>query len=181
MASDDQCNSTTCSRYSERVMATELSSLRIRVATAADADQLIPLINAAFAVETFLKGPRTDPERLSAVMQKGAILLAEDAGGGIAASVYVELRGNRGYAGMLAVDPARQRTGLGARMMREAEAYLRRHGCNLVDITVLSLRPELPPLYRKLGFVETGTEPFVYPHPIADGQECHCIVMSKAL
>ena len=162
-------------------MPVEPHSLRVREATAADADRLIPLINVAFAVETFLKGSRTDPARLAAVMQKGAILLAEDPGGGIAASVYVELRGNRGYAGMLAVNPARQRTGLGARMMREAEAYLRWHGCEAVDITVLSLRPELPPLYRKLGFVETGTEPFVDPHPIEGGRECYCIVMSKPL
>lgn len=162
-------------------MAAEPSSLCIRVATSADADRLIPLINAAFAVETFLKGPRTDPDRLAAVMQKGAILVAEDGDGRLAASVYVELRGDRGYAGMLAVDPARQRSGLGGRMMREAEAHLRRHGCRAVDITVLSLRPELPPLYRKMGFAETGTEPFIYPHPIAGGQECHCIVMSKAL
>lgn len=162
-------------------MSVESHFPRVREATAADADRLIPLINAAFAVETFLKGPRTDPERLAAAIKNGAILLAEDAGGGIAASVYVELRGNRGYAGMLAVNPGRQRTGLGARMMGEAEAYLRRHGCEAVDITVLSLRPELPPLYRKLGFVETGTEPFVYPHPIEGGRKCYCIVMSKPL
>jgi ribosomal protein S18 acetylase RimI-like enzyme len=82
---------------------------------------------------------------------------------------------------MLAVDPAHQRSGLGRRMMEAAEAHLRRHSFEAVDITVLSLRPELPPLYRKFGFVETGTEEFAYPHPIKDGQECHCVVMSKKL
>jgi len=162
-------------------MVTDPSSLRIRTAHSADTERLIPLINAAFAVETFLKGPRTDETRLAAAMQKGAILLAEDAFLHLVASIYVELRGERGYAGMLAVDPGQQRSGIGGRMMRAAEAYLRRHGCTTLDITVLSLRPELPPLYRKLGFVETGTEPFVYPHPIEGGQECHCIVMSKPL
>ncbi|KAA6457488.1 GNAT family N-acetyltransferase [Acidobacteria bacterium AB60] len=162
-------------------MASELTSLRVRIATSKDADRLIPLINSAFAVETFLEGPRTDPERLAAAMRKGTILLAEDVNGCLAASVYLELRGSRGYVGMLAVDPARQRSGLGGRMMREAETYLRQHGCGAVDITVLSLRPELPPVYRKLGFVETGTEPFVYPHRISGDQACHCIVMSKDL
>jgi ribosomal protein S18 acetylase RimI-like enzyme len=162
-------------------MAIELDSLRVRAATAADAGRLIPLINAAFSVETFLQGPRTDPARLAASMEKGTILLAEDTEGRLAASVYVELRGDHGYAGMLAVDPARQKSGIGARMMRAAEDHLRKHGCSTVDITVLSLRPELPPLYRKLGFVETGTEEFVYPHRIEGGRECHCIVMSKPL
>jgi ribosomal protein S18 acetylase RimI-like enzyme len=153
----------------------------VRTATAADRPRLIPLINAAFAVETFLSGPRTDEERLAAAMTKGAILTAEDADGKLVASIYVELRGSRGYSGMLAVDPAHQRSGLGRRMMEAAENYLRQHGCTAIDITVLSLRPELPPLYRKFGFVETGTEEFVYPHPIKDGQTCHCILMSKPL
>lgn len=156
-------------------------SLHIRPATAADRDQLIPLINAAFAVETFMTAPRTDPERLAASMEKGTILVAEDTFGQLVASIYVELRGHRGYAGMLAVDPARQGSGIGRRMMLAAEDFLRASGCIALDITVLSLRPELPPIYRRFGFVETGTEPFQYPHPLADSRPCHCIVMSKPL
>ncbi len=156
-------------------------SLRIRPATIADRERLIPLINSAFSVETFLQGPRTDEVRLAAAMEKGAILMAEDDTGRLVASVYTELRTERGYVGLLAVDPAHQRSGLGQRMMTAAEEHLRSHGCQAVDITVLSLRPELLPLYRKFGFIETGTEEFVYPHPIKDGQACHCIVMSKRL
>jgi ribosomal protein S18 acetylase RimI-like enzyme len=155
--------------------------LHTRIATAADRDRLIPLINEAFAVETFMTGPRTDPERLAASMQKGAILLAEDQSGQPVASIYVEARGDRGYAGMLAVSPARQRSGIGSLMMQAAEDYLRARGCAALDITVLSLRTELPPIYRAYGFVETGAEPFVYPHPLKDGLETHCIVMSKPL
>ena len=157
------------------------ADLSIRPATAADQGRLVPLINAAFAVETFLEGPRTDPERLAAVMEKGTILLAEETAGSFIASIYVEVRGSRGYAGMLAVLPARQRTGIGHRMVTAAEDFLRANGCSSLDITVLSLRPELPPIYRSYGFTETGTEPFHYPFAIAGGQECHCIVMSKAL
>lgn len=154
----------------------------IRRATADDQDHLIPLINAAFKIaEPFMTGPRTDPERLAAVMAKGEILLAQDAAGQLAASVYAEVRGERGYIGMLAVDPARQRSGLGRFMMHSAEQHLLNQGCVAVDITVLSLRPELPPFYRKLGYTETGTEEFHYPHPIQGGLECHCIVMSKPL
>jgi len=50
-----------------------------------------------------------------------------------------------------------------------------------VDISVLSLRPELLPLYRRYGFVETGTEEFHFSRNLRDGAECHCIVMSKPL
>jgi len=158
-----------------------VKELRIRPATAADRSRLIPLVNSAFSVETFLQGPRTDEERLSAAMEKGTILVAEDAEGRLLASIYTELRGKHGYAGMLAVDPVHQGGGLGRRLMEAVEERFRAHGCDAVEITVLSLRPELLPIYRRFGFVETGTEPFHYPHPLAPGLECHCIVMQKAL
>lgn len=158
------------------------SALTIRPASAADSGRLISHINAAYALaEPFMTGPRTDPERLAASMQQGSILLAEDGSGQLIASVYVEVRGDRGYVGMLAVSPSRQRSGLGHRMMQAAEEHLRRHRCSAVDITVLSLRTELPPVYRAYGFVETGTEPFDYPHPLKDGLQTYCIVMSKPL
>lgn len=76
------------------------------MATVEDRPQLIGLINSAFSIEKFLEGTRTDEERLAATMEKGTILLAEDGSGHIVASVYMELRGGRGYLGMLAVDPA---------------------------------------------------------------------------
>jgi hypothetical protein len=66
-------------------------------------------------------------------------------------------------------------------IVKAAEDHLRRQGCQAVDITVLSLRPELPPIYRRYGYVETGTEPFHPSVPLKQGVECHCIVMSKTL
>jgi ribosomal protein S18 acetylase RimI-like enzyme len=155
--------------------------VRTRAATVADRLRLIPLINSAFSVETFLQGPRTDEQRLGAAMEKGTILVAEDGEGRLLASIYTELRGTHGYAGMLAVDPGHQKSGLGRRMMEAAEDHFRAHSCNTVEITVLSLRPELLPIYRRFGFIETGTQEFHYPHPLAPGLECHCIVMRKQL
>jgi GNAT superfamily N-acetyltransferase len=155
--------------------------LRIRVAGAADVPGMIPVVNAAFAVETFLDGTRSDEERMAEMMRKGEFLLAEDEPGRVVACVYTELRGERGYFGMLAVDPAKQGAGLGRRMVEAAEDYCRVRGCKFMDITVLSLRPELPPFYRKLGYVEIGVEEFHPSVPLKDGIECHCIVMSKAL
>ena len=158
-----------------------VNEVRIRPARAEDRPRLIPLINSAFSVETFLQGPRTDEERLAASMEKGTILVAEGSEGRLLASVYTELRGKHGYVGMLAVDPDHQGSGFGRRLMKAAEERFRVEGCDAVEITVLSLRPELLPIYRRFGFVETGTEPFHYPHPLAPGLECHCIVMEKPL
>jgi predicted N-acetyltransferase YhbS len=152
-----------------------------RIASPDDRPRLVRLINAAFAVETFFDGTRIDDERLTAMMQKGEVLLAEDESGQLLGSVYMERRGRRGYLGMLAVDPARQRSGLGRRIVEAAESRFRELGSEAVDITVLSLRPELPPIYRRLGYLETGTEAFTPSVPLKDGVACHCIVMSKQL
>ncbi|HTM16376.1 MAG TPA: GNAT family N-acetyltransferase [Terracidiphilus sp.] len=162
-------------------MTTTSPNLNIRLATAADRPRLIPIINAAFAIETFLEGTRTDDERLSAMMQKGEILLAEDSSGQILACIYAETHGSRGYLGQLAVDPADQGSGVGRQMLAASEDHFRARGCKAIDITVLSLRPELLPIYKRLGFVETGTEEFHMSRTIKDNQECHCIKMSKPL
>jgi ribosomal protein S18 acetylase RimI-like enzyme len=157
------------------------AALRFRFAKADDRPQLIPLINSAFAVETFLEVARTDHERLAAMTETGEILLAEDVSGHLLGCLYTEIRGSRGYLGMLAVDPGHQRSGLGRQLLAEAEDRFRARGCDGIDITVLSLRPELPPIYRRFGFVETGTEPYLGSHNLKPGLECHCILMSKRL
>jgi len=155
--------------------------LGIRPAVAADRPRLIPLINSAFAIETFLEGSRTNDEQLAAMMAKGAILLAEDASGCLLGSVYTELRGACGYLGMLAVDPARQGSGVARRLVAAAEDRFREQGCEAIEIVVLSLRPDLPPIYERFGFVEIRREEFTPVRSLRPGFECHGIVMSKKL
>jgi GNAT superfamily N-acetyltransferase len=164
--------------------AVETPKVRLRLANAADAEAIVAVTNEAFAMETFLSGTRTDPERFAELLRSGEFLIAElreSRPARLVASIYIELRGERGYFGMLAVDPSCQGRGLGRFMVEAAEDYCRRHGCRYLDLTVLSLRPELPPFYRKLGYAESGTEPFRPSRPLRPGIECHCIVMSKGL
>lgn len=157
------------------------SHLVMRRASANDCAAMVELINSAFAIEKFIEGNRTNENELVERMRKGEFLLGHDESGALVAVVYVELRGARGYFGMLSVDPKRQGNGIGRKMVEAAEAYCREKGCTAMDLTVLSLRPELPPLYRKLGYVESGTEEFRPARPLKDSLECHCIVMSKKL
>lgn len=161
--------------------AHDLAALRFRLAGPADRPALIPLINAAFAIETFLEGTRTDEQRLAAMMDKGSLLLAENSAGQFLGCVYTEQREDRGYLGMLAVDPARQGSGLARRLVAAAEDRFRALGCRAVDISVLSLRPELPPIYRRYGYLETGVEEFRMSRTLKDQAGCHCIIMSKQL
>ena len=165
-------------------MKTNIASakdVRIRVAGSSDIQAMVPIINAAFSVEDFLEGTRTDRDRLSEMLRQGTFLVADDPSGAIVASVYTEIRGQRAYFGMLAVDPSQQGSGLGRKMIEAAENHCRDQGAKFIDIAVLSLRPELPPLYRKFGYVETGTEEFRPSRPLKPGLECHAILMSKPL
>jgi ribosomal protein S18 acetylase RimI-like enzyme len=154
---------------------------RIRAATAADGAAIVDLTNRAFAIETFLHGTRTDEETMAALWRKGEFLVAEDPAGTITASVYIELRRDRGYFGMLAVDPRRQGNGQGRALADAAEKHCRERGCRFMDITVLSLGRELLPFYHQLGYLQTGTAAFQPSRPLKDKVACHTIVLSKNL
>jgi GNAT superfamily N-acetyltransferase len=140
----------------------------------------VRVINLAFraAESFFVEGDRITPEILQSMLDKGNFLLAE-AAAGLVGCVYVELQGERAYFGLLAVDPARQHRGLGRRLIDEAENHARAGGCRIMDLRIVSVREELPPFYRRLGYVETGTAPF--PAEIKSKLPCHFVLMSKPL
>src|SRR5258708_32409257 len=126
-------------------------TLRFRAASLADVEALARFINAACRVEQpFMDGDRTNPDGVRTYMEKGKFLLAEDAAG-LAGCVYVELRGDRGYLGLLGVDPSRQGTGLGHKLMNAAENFFRQAGCVAVDLRVVSARTPLLPFSRHLA------------------------------
>ena len=157
----------------------EWQNVKIRFAQNSDIEHLAKLINSAFRVEQpFIEGDRTNPDGVRAYMEKGKFLLAEDSAG-LAGCVYVELRADRGYLGLLGVNPSQQGTGLGRKLMDAAEDYFRKAGCVTVDLRVISARTSLPAFYRHLGYVETGTALFAPDVPAK--VPCHYILMSKTL
>ena len=100
-------------------------------------------------------------------------------GGVLAGCVYTELRGERGYFGLLAVDPQRQRSGIGARLIAAAEQHCRSAGCQVMDLTFVNVRQELPAYYRRFGYIENGTLPF--PADQLTKIPVHLVRMSKPL
>lgn len=151
----------------------------MRAAEPADASAIARLVNAAFRPERFFTdADRTDPDKVGALLRKGKfLLLVED--GMLAGCVYVELHGERGYFGLLAVDPQRQRSGIGARLIAAAEQHCRSGGCRFMDLTFVNVRQELPAYYQQFGYVETGTLPF--PADQVTTIPVHLVQMSKPL
>lgn len=161
--------------------------MTLRIATPADVPALVRVINRAYLVEaTIFHGERTDSADVSARLARpGACFLVigeTETGAGphaLAGAVFVETRGERGYFGMLSVDPDRQGRGLGRQLVLAAEAHCRAAGCRSLDIDVVDLRNELPGFYAALGFTVVGEAPF--PEPSKMRQPAKLIVMSKSL
>jgi GNAT superfamily N-acetyltransferase len=152
----------------------------IRIAETQDATAIVAVINAAFRpAEGFVfDDDRIDLNAVRDLLHKGAFLLAVDHAA-VCGCVYVELRADRSYLGLLSVDPQWQKTGLGAKLMAAAEAHCARAGSRYMDLQIVSLRKEMYGFYHRWGYTETGTAPL--PSDLNPKLPCHFVKMSKPL
>jgi GNAT superfamily N-acetyltransferase len=151
----------------------------IRAATESDAEALVQLINRAFLVERFfLDGDRIDLEGVRRFLKQGLFLVEEEASQ-LDACIYVEVRGERGYFGLLSVEPSSQGKGLGRRLIVAAENHCRAAACKFMDLQIVNVREDLPAFYQKLGYKKNGTAPF--PTEVVTKMPCHFVKMSKPI
>jgi len=150
-----------------------------RAATDRDVDAIVQLVNRAYEVESFfVDGDRTWPEEIRDEMRSGTMLVVDRADGSLAACVLVKVSGDRGYFGLLAVDRADQGRGLGPALIHRAEAFAKARGATAMDITVVNLRTNLLRYYGRLGYVASGTEPYLHRRP---SMPIHFVRMTKPL
>lgn len=159
-------------------------AIRPRVATEADVAALVRVINRAYVIErAFVDGDRTDEEQVrDRLTTPNAVFLVVDDGAApseLAAAIWVEVRGTRGYFGMLAVDPKRQGSGLGRLLVTAAEEHCRAARCTFLDITIVSARTELPAFYARFGFAPYDIGAFESRAPVT--KPVHVIKMTKPL
>lgn len=153
-------------------------AISVRRAVPSDAEAVAALVNRAYAVETFfVDGDRTSAGEVLELMERGHFIVLEHSGG-LAAAVFMDLTPSSGYLGMLSVDPAFQKHGLGTRLVRIVEALCEATGCSQVSLRIINLREELARWYRALGYVEVGTLPYEH-RPVK--QACHFVEMRKTL
>jgi len=155
--------------------------MELRFADVADLPAITQLINQAFSVEFFFKGgDRITLDEVQSLFQKGRFMVLEE-NGTIEGSVYVELRGQRAYLGLLSTNPARQRSGIGTRLTTAAEEFARESGCRFMDLRIVNLREELPVIYKKFGYEVIGTENVAVETGQHFTRPAHFINMSKEL
>ena len=150
--------------------------MTLAAAAAADAEDIVALVESAFRGDAsragwtteadLLDGRRTGPDEIGAILADPTqqILVERTADGGLAASVVLKRDGDAAWLGMLSVRPRLQGSGLGRRVIAAAEEWAAAHWpVRRMRMTVIAQRPELIAWYERRGYRRTGeTAPFHY-------------------
>ncbi len=144
----------------------------ITKATVADVSTLNKLINSAYRGESskkgwtteamLLEGKRTTEAELTKIIQdkKNTILKFTEKNRIIGCVLLIEKEAQL-YLGMLTVSPELQNSGIGKKLMRQAEIHASELGLTKIVMTVISVREELIAWYKRNGYVDTAArEPF---------------------
>ncbi len=155
-----------------------MSELQFRAASEQDIEGVVALTQRAYRGDAsragwtteadLLDGQRTDGDAVRELLADplGLLLLAE-VDGELLACAHLGRRGESAWFGMFAVHPERQASGVGRRVLAEAE----RIACELwrcrdMRMKVIDLREALIQWYQRRGYHRTGErEPFPYGNP----------------
>jgi ribosomal protein S18 acetylase RimI-like enzyme len=165
----------------------------ITIATLEDVTSLEQLINSAYRGETskqgwtteanLLEGKRiTIDELTETIKDKKNTILKFTNNDKIIGSVLLVDKGNKLYLGMLTVSPELQNSGIGKKLLQEAEVHALALRLPKIIMTVISIREELIAWYKRHGYTDTGIrEPFPLndTDAIISKQPLEFIVMEK--
>ena len=144
-------------------------SVFLRVAGKNDLSVIVALMNAAFRGEgeqrgwstesAYVAGDRTSESLLIEEMTEHVRLLVAENEANSKLDGCVSLKRispEKWYLGSLAVDPARQNSGFGRKLLEASEDYIASRGGSLIEITVVNIRSALISWYERRGYCRTG-------------------------
>jgi ribosomal protein S18 acetylase RimI-like enzyme len=148
----------------------------MRRAATADVPAIVTLVESAYRGDVsrsgwtteadFLDGQRVDVPGVTDIVVKpdSVVLLAERSDGELLACCHIEKKGGACYFGMFSVRPGLQGSGIGRRMLAQAEHLARNEWKSVkMEMTVISIRDELIAWYERRGYHRTGIyKPFPY-------------------
>ncbi|MFV8372223.1 GNAT family N-acetyltransferase [Flavobacterium sp. LB2P74] len=144
----------------------------ITKATVDDVSLLNTLINSAYRGESskkgwtteanILEGLRTTEQELTETIENPKnTLLKFTANNAIIGCVLLIEKEQQLYLGMLTVSPELQNSGLGKKLLQQAEIHASAMGLPKIVMTVIAVREELIAWYKRNGYVDSGArEPF---------------------
>jgi ribosomal protein S18 acetylase RimI-like enzyme len=148
----------------------------ITQATAEDVSSLNQLINSAYRGESskkgwtteanILEGKRTtEAELIEIIQNKKNTILKYSENNQILGCVLLKKKEDELYLGMLTVSPELQNSGIGKKLMLQAEVFASELGLSKIVMTVISVREELISWYKRNGYVDSGAR---LPFPVSD-------------
>ncbi len=123
--------------------------MMIRAYQAADEAAVVALWRACDLVRPW-NDPHKDIRRKLRVNPEW--FLVGETGGRIVGTVMAGYEGHRGWINYLAVEPGRQRAGLGRALMAEAERLLHAAGCAKINLQVRTGNAGVIAFYERLGY-----------------------------
>jgi ribosomal protein S18 acetylase RimI-like enzyme len=140
--------------------------LQFAICSGADIPSLVNLVNSAYRGESskkgwtteagLLDGIRTDKEGIYRMIhQAGSVILKCMIDNELVGCVYLQKQENYLYLGMLTVSPELQAAGIGKELLKASEDYASREDCNIIMMTVITVRQELIEWYERRGYNQT--------------------------
>ena len=152
-----------------------MTEWQLRRATVDDVSAIVALVESAYRGDSsrkgwtteadFLDGQRTDAEDVrSCIERERSVVLLAERDGQLGACAHVAVENGAGYFGMFSVTPGLQGSGIGSRVLAEAERVVREDWqLAAMRMTVIDIRAELIAFYERRGYVRTGIKkPFPY-------------------
>lgn len=148
----------------------------ISIAEEKDISLLVTLMDSAYRGEgakqgwtseadLFIGNKRTDENTVSKLMTKpGAVFLKyTNEMDIIEGCVFLHKKESRLYLGMFSVSPSVQGKGIGKKLLAAADEYAKEQNCDVIYMTVITVREDLIAWYKKNGYERTGK---VLPFPV---------------
>jgi len=133
-----------------------------------DVEELNQLVNAAYRGDTsrkgwtteadLLDGSRINAQTIAAYINNSGVTILKYVNdkGQLKACVYLEVKTDKIYLGMLTVSPELQAAGIGRQLLEKAEEFARSRQIYIISMTVISTRAALIAWYMRRGYTATG-------------------------
>ena len=171
--------------------------LEFRVALPADAPNIVALVESAYRGDAsrvgwtteadILGGQRTDQDEVSSIIgDSSARILLAHSGLELLGCVMLRDEPSSSYIGMLAIRPDCQASGVGRKLLAEAERFATMEFCaTMARMTVIIQREELIQWYERRGYHRTDRrEAFPYGNPrfgLPKRPDLEFLVLEKSL
>ena len=124
--------------------------MEIRAYRDIDHDQVVELWRTVFPDAPARNDPLLDVRRKLTVQPELFLVAVVDFH--VVGTCMAGFDGHRGWVHLVAVAPQHRRRGVGAALMKRAEALLTRIGCPKLNLQIRATTPEAVGFYESLGF-----------------------------